>query len=49
MIFEPAGMCGIGIELGGFDAMMLAADHAPKTRKVAFYTVSVDAIEAISL
>jgi hypothetical protein len=27
MIFEPAGMCGTGIELGDFDSMMLTADH----------------------
>src|SRR4029078_4390295 len=49
MIFEPAGMRAIGIELGGFDAMMLAADHAPQPCEVALCKIGVSAVEAVSL
>ena len=49
MIFEPAGVCGIGIELGGFDAVMLASDHAPQPCEVAFCKIGVSAVEAVSL
>jgi hypothetical protein len=49
MIFEPAGMCGIGIELGGFDAVMLAADHTPQPSEVALRKIGVSAVEAVSL
>lgn len=49
MIFEPAGVRGIGIELGGFDAMMLTADHTPQPCEVAFRKIGVGAVEAVSL
>lgn len=49
MIFEPASVCGIGIELGGFDAVMLASDHAPQPCEVAFCKIGVSAVEAVSL
>jgi hypothetical protein len=42
-------MCGIGIELGGFDAMMLAADHTPQPREVAFCMIGMSPAKAVSL
>jgi hypothetical protein len=49
MIFEPASMCGIGVELGGLDPMMLTADHTPQPCEVAFCKIGVNAVEAVGL
>ena len=42
-------MCGIGVELGGLDPMMLTADHTPQPCEVAFCKIGMNAVEAVSL
>lgn len=48
MILEPAGMGCVRIEFGGFDAMMLAANHTSKPCEVALRAIGVDTGNAVS-
>jgi hypothetical protein len=49
VILKPTGVSGVSIQIMSFDAMMLAADHPPQTRKVALGEVRMHAVKAVSV